>query len=63
MSSKLINAQNVKAVINLIKYLYFKEEIYKENFNAIIGKNSSLDIDFEFKEKVLKRSFCPSKLF
>lgn len=53
MSSKLINAQNVKAVINLIKYLYFKEEIYKENFNAIIGKNinSSLDIDFEFKEK------------
>lgn len=53
MSSKLINAQNVKAVINLIKYLYFKEEIYKENFNAIIGKNinSSLDINFEFKEK------------
>lgn len=53
MSSKLINAQNVKAVINLIKYLYFKEEIYKENFNVIIGKNinSSLDIDFEFKEK------------
>ncbi|MDX4047836.1 RecB-like helicase [Aliarcobacter skirrowii] len=53
MSSKLINAQNVKAVINLIKYLYFKEEIYKENFNAIIGKNinSSLDTDFEFKEK------------
>ncbi|MDX4068443.1 RecB-like helicase [Aliarcobacter skirrowii] len=53
MSSKLINAQNVKAVINLIKYLYFKEEIYKENFNAIIGKNinSSLDTNFEFKEK------------
>ena len=53
MSSKLINAQNVKAIINLIKYLYFKEEIYKENYNALIGKNlnSFVDINFCFEEK------------
>ncbi|PRM97293.1 recombinase RecB, partial [Aliarcobacter cryaerophilus] len=29
MSSKLINQQNVKALINAIKYIYFKENIYK----------------------------------
>lgn len=59
MSSKLINQQNVKALINAIKYLYFKESIYKENFNVLIGKEIDseflLDIDLnEFSvEKVL----------
>ncbi|WP_419770640.1 MAG: RecB-like helicase [Candidatus Marinarcus sp.] len=38
MTSKLINQENVKAVIHAIKYLYFKEDIYKENCNAILGK-------------------------
>lgn len=38
MTSRIINQANVKALINLIKYLYYKEEIYKENFNAILGK-------------------------
>ncbi len=38
MTSKLINQENVKAVINVIKYLYFKENIYKENTNALMGK-------------------------
>ena len=37
MTSRLINQENVKAVINAIQYLYFKEEIYKENLNAILG--------------------------
>lgn len=37
MTSRLINQENVKAVINAIKYLYFNEEIYKENCNAILG--------------------------
>ncbi|RXJ87467.1 RecB-like helicase [Arcobacter sp. CECT 8985] len=46
MTSKLINQENVKALINMIKYLYFKEDIYKESVNAIIGKEplSPLDI-------------------
>ena len=45
MTSKLINQQNVKAVINAIKYLYFKEEIYKENLNALIGKAILNELD------------------
>ncbi len=53
MSSKLINQQNVKALINAIKYIYFKEDIYKENFNALVGKNLSSEFifDVDLKEK------------
>ena len=40
MTSRLINQENVKAVINAVQYLYFKEDIYKENLNAILGKCS-----------------------
>ncbi len=51
MTSKLINQENVKAVINAIKYLYFKEDIYKENSNSIIGKEPNsqliLEVDIE----------------
>lgn len=52
MTSKLINQQNVKALINAIKYIYFNESIYKENFNALIGKelNTAFEIDFSIKE-------------
>ncbi|WP_323593808.1 RecB-like helicase [Aliarcobacter butzleri] len=53
MTSKLINQQNVKAVINAIKYIYFKEEIYKENLNAIIGNKllTTLDLEIVLEEK------------
>ncbi len=37
MTSKLINQKNVNAVINAVKYLYFKEDIYKVNFNSLVG--------------------------
>ncbi len=37
MTSKLINQQNVNAVINAVKYLYFKEDIYRVNFNSLVG--------------------------
>ncbi|MBS9782549.1 MAG: RecB-like helicase [Arcobacter sp.] len=46
MTSKLINQKNVKAVINAIKYLYFKEDLYKENLNALIGKDLQSPFDF-----------------
>lgn len=46
ISSKLINQQNVKALINAVKYIYFQENIYKENFNALVGKN--LNSEFLF---------------
>ncbi|WP_072679903.1 RecB-like helicase [Arcobacter sp. LA11] len=52
MTSKLINQENVKAVINAIKFLYFEESIYKENVNAIIGKapSSDLFLDVDIKK-------------
>lgn len=37
MTSKLINQNNVNAIINLMKYYYFKENIYRANFNALMG--------------------------
>lgn len=61
MTSKLINQENVKAVINAIKYIYFKEEIYKENLNALMGNrllhNINLDINLEKKsvQEVIKQ--------
>ena len=53
MTSKLINQENVQAVINAIKYIYFKEEIYKENLNALIGNKvlTKLAINFEVDKK------------
>ena len=36
-----------------MKYLYFKEEIYKENLNALIGMPllNEINFDIEIKEK------------
>ncbi len=39
MTSKLLLEQNIQAIINVIKYLYFQEEIYLANFNTLIGKD------------------------
>ena len=49
MTSKLINEPNVKALINYIKYLYFQEQFYLCNFNAIVGNDintqASISVD------------------
>jgi exodeoxyribonuclease V beta subunit len=37
MTSKIINQANVKALINGVKYLYFKESIYLTTFNSLLG--------------------------
>lgn len=47
MTSKLINQENVKAVINAIKYIYFKESIYKENLNALMGNPLLTDVNLD----------------
>ncbi len=54
MTSKLINQSNVKAVIQAIKYLYFQEEIYKANCNALLGKALSESLPLE-RESLLKK--------
>ena len=54
MTSKLINQRNVKALINIVKYLYFKENIYKENYNAIVG--NSINTHFNYEISLQNRS-------
>lgn len=54
MTSKLIYAQNVKAVINAIKYLFFKENFYLENFNALLGNKPLFEVKLE--ENLLKQN-------
>jgi exodeoxyribonuclease V beta subunit len=51
MTSKLIQQRNVQAVIHLIKYFYFQEDIYKANFNAIMGFDVLEDIGLEMDIK------------
>lgn len=55
LTSKLINQNNVKALINLVKYIYFKEDIYKENFNALTQNKffSSVYSDFNLENRSL----------
>jgi len=36
-TSKLINQQEIRALIEYLKYLYFKEEIYAQNFFSLIN--------------------------
>jgi exodeoxyribonuclease V beta subunit len=58
---KLINSFSVQAVINLVKYLYFKENIYLENFQAMLeGEQSSTEpfsIDDDLIRLVYKIAF------
>lgn len=46
-SSSLINSKEALTLINFIKYLYFKNELYKANFLSLIGLNpfDSLNLD------------------
>ncbi|MEN4053522.1 MULTISPECIES: RecB-like helicase [Sulfurimonas] len=39
-TTKLINQRSIKAILEYLKYLYFKENIYKENFFALIDQES-----------------------
>ena len=40
-TTKLINQRSVKAVLEYLKYLYFREDIYKHNFFALIEQEIS----------------------
>jgi exodeoxyribonuclease V beta subunit len=44
-SIKLINNPKVSAVIELLKYLYFKDELFRANFLSSIGLDPKSDID------------------
>jgi exodeoxyribonuclease V beta subunit len=55
LTSKLIKQKNVKALINLIKYFYFNEDIYRYNYNAIVGNDiaTPLSVKISFKTNSL----------
>ena len=40
-TTKLINQKSVKAILEYLKYLYFKEDIYRYNFFALIEQDIS----------------------
>ncbi len=50
-TGKLINSRYVAAVIELLKYLYFHEEICKANFLALIGRPWDSPLDFKLKKR------------
>lgn len=53
-TTKLIEQKSVKAIIEYLKYLYFKEDIYKENFFALIGKETQNILHVDLDRVVLR---------
>ena len=62
-TSKLINQKNILALIEYLKYSYFKQPIYKENFFKLIGQKSqklstcridTTDLALELKNVIIK---------
>jgi len=46
-TAALIHQEEIEALFEYLKYLYFKEDLYKENFFALIGKKVKIDfVDF-----------------
>ncbi len=63
---KLINQRSIKALLEYLKYLYFKAEIFKENFFALIGKKGDIAfVDFEKKtiQKIVYEAIQKYQLF
>jgi len=68
-SSRLIHDAIVSAIIEFLKYLYFKEELYKVNFLTAIGHSWEEELDVkEFKRdedllKLVKKIILHFKLY
>ena len=66
-TTKLINQRSVKAVLEYLKYLYFREDIYKHNFFALIGQEikpiAFIDFNGVKLVDVVKKCIDEYKLF
>jgi len=66
-TTKLINQKSVKAVLEYLKYLYFREDIYKHNFFALIEQEVRpiryMDLNGVKLVDVVKRCIDEYKLF
>jgi len=66
-TTKLINQSSIQAVLEYLKYLYFGEAIYKENFFALIGRETevieAVDLSRISLFDLIKRAIEKYKLF
>ncbi len=66
-TTKLINQRSVKAILEYLKYLYFKEELYKHNFFSLIEQEVSIIRAVDFNSikllDVVKKCIEEYKLF
>ena len=66
-TTKLINQNSVKAVLEYLKYLYFNEDIYKHNFFALINRDvqqlKRVDLSAHKLFDIVKKVIDEYKLF
>ena len=66
-TTKLIHQKSVKAVLEYLKYLYFREDIYRHNFFALIGQDvkpiASIDFNGVKLVDVVKKCIDTYQLF
>ncbi|MEA1982324.1 MAG: RecB-like helicase, partial [Campylobacterota bacterium] len=66
-TTKLINQRSVKAILEYLKYLYFKEDIYRLNFFALVEQEpqeiKSVDFNAVKLFDVVKKAIDKYKLF
>jgi len=66
-TTKLINQQSVRAILEYLKYLYFKEEIYRLNFFALIERTPEpigmIDFNALSLVEIVKRAIERYRLF
>lgn len=66
-TTKLINQKSVKALLEYLKYLYFREEIYRYNFFALINRENekieSIDLNRVKLLDIVKNAIKKYKLF
>jgi exodeoxyribonuclease V beta subunit len=64
-SAKLISQKSIKALLEYLKYIYFKEDIFKYNFYALISKEVEIDdVDLEMDViNIVKNALEKYRLF
>ncbi|HIC13006.1 MAG TPA: RecB-like helicase [Sulfurimonas sp.] len=66
-TTKLINQQSVKAILEYLKYLYFNEDIYRHNFFALIEQKPLKVYRADFNKTklldIVKKAIDKYKLF
>lgn len=59
---RLVEVKSVKAIIYLLKYLYFKERLYLAHFSTLIGMSFDAPLEFKGLDITLKPSELVQKI-